>query len=59
MNTNKEKKIVEVKSVKAFKPETIKVKFRSKTSVSWVVYEKDSEHKVDKKLLNVIKNFIY
>lgn len=58
MNMNRQKKIVEVKNTK-IKPETIKVKFKNNTSISWKIYQKDIEYEIDKKLLNNIKNFIY
>jgi len=56
MNTNRKTKIVEVKNIKT---ETIKVKFKSDTMISWIRYVKNNEYDLDKKLLNLIKNFIY
>ena len=68
MNTNKgrEKKVVEVKNTKnnrniknVKKTETIKVKFKNDTSISWIRYIKNKEYEIDKKFLNLIKDFIY
>lgn len=53
MNTNREKKVVEVKQTKTT------VKFKDNTLISWVLYKKDTEIELDENTLNLVKNFIY
>jgi hypothetical protein len=54
MNTNREKKVIQSKDTKCI---TTKVKFKNNTSISGILYRKDTEYEVDS--IELIKEFIY
>ena len=57
MNTNRRKKVVEVKNIKTDTNE--KVRFKNKTTVGNTIFEKDVEYSIDSNIIKSVRNFIY